>query len=156
MSEVIDVITSGNTVIDVILTGGASVIEIGAPGGVSPGYLLPAYTIQSESGFDVEVGAVPLTNTTGRTLNLRNVKVTFTDEATGLITGQPLIVDVRKVATSIFPQPTLRPTIGVGQSTTSYDFPDVPWLANESLYIDLAQVPTNAGRCKVIVQLWAD
>jgi hypothetical protein len=72
------------------------------------------------------------------------------------VTGQALILDVRKVNTSIFPQPTLRPTIGVGQRTTSYDFPDVPWLANESLYIDLAQVPTNAGRCKVIVQLWAD
>lgn len=154
MTDVIDVIGGSGLVLDIV--GTSVVTEVGSTTGSSPGFMFPSFTVQSESGLDVEVGALPLTNVTGRILNLRNVQVTFTDEATGKITGIPLIVDVRKEATTIFGAPTNRPTIGVGQSTTRYDFPDVPWLPNESLYVDLAQTPTNIGRCKVIVQLWGD
>lgn len=139
-----------------IITNTAAVVDWTSSSGASASFLLPTFTIQSENSLDVEVGTLPMVNVTGRTLTLRNVRAQFTDEATSLVTGQALILDVRKGATSIFAQPTLRPTIGVGASDTAYDFPDVLWGANEGLYVDLAQAPTNAGRCKVIVQLWAD
>lgn len=155
--DVIEVVQGGSGVVLDVITGTSSVIDSTSnSGGGAGSFLLPTFTVQGENGLDAEVGTLAMVNITGRTLTLRNVRAQFTDEATSLITGQALIVDVRKGATSIFAQPTLRPTIGVGASSTSYDFPDVLWGANESLYVDLAQAPTNAGRCKVIVQLWAD
>jgi hypothetical protein len=134
---------------------GNSIVEVVTPGGESSiGFALPTYTIQGESGLDPEPGDLPLTNTTGRTLRLRNARAQFVDESTGLVEGQALVIDARKGATSLFG--VSKPTIGVGQSTVTRDFPDVVWLANEAIYVDLIQAPSNTGRCKLIVQFWAD
>jgi hypothetical protein len=154
--DIIEILQPNSTFVIDVITNNTTLIDATNLGGSGSSLTLPTYTVQGESGLDPEVGTLPLTNTTGRTMSLRNVRVQFSDEATSKVLGQSLIVDVRKGATSIFAQPTLRPTIGVGASTASYDFPDVLWVANEGLYVDLAQAPTNAGRCKVIVQLWAD